>query len=498
MFKKFRDGFNPVDISSEASKSIKRLMEDLLFFVQMSASKNAGVVLYSFLERSGYLKALAEGRVSEAEIKARNIALFFDKVKNYSDINKDDSIHSFAQHLELLQQVGDNPATAEAELEEDAVNILTVHKAKGLEFSIVFLVSLIADRFPGRERKDKIYIPSEVLKYEIPGGDHHLQEERRLFYVGMTRAKRILYLTWARDYGSKRLKKISPFVLEALDLLRAPQETLRSSAIENIRRYSQPSQQFSAGQQVKEKEPLALSFFKIADYLVCPLRYKYRHLMKIPVLPHHNLVYGRVLHNVIHNFLRMRTAGSNLSEEEFIQTYHDHWINEGFLSREHEEMRKAAGEAALRTYYRREIRSSRLPKYLEKRFSWQKNSVKLTGRWDRIDIVPEGAVIIDYKAAEVKDQKEADKLSKDSLQLNLYALSFVKTQKEKLFETRLHFLESDIIGRAQKSEEDLAAARKAVDEVSAGILAADYRAKPEWHNCHLCEFRNICPESLAY
>lgn len=498
LFKKIHDGLKPVDITSEASKKIKRLVDDLLHFVQMSAAKSAGMVLYSFLERSGYLKSLAEGRLSQSEIKARNIALFFEKVKKYSEISNEDSIHSFAQQLELLQQVGDNPAIAEAELEEDAVNILTVHKAKGLEFSIVFLVSLIADRFPGRERKDKIYIPNEVLKYEIPSGDYHLQEERRLFYVGMTRAKKFLYLTWARDYGTKRLKKISPFILEALDMLRAPHDICRASALDNIRSYSHPLQNLSLDLQVKEKEPLKLSFFKIADYLACPLRYKYRHLMKIPVLPHHNLVYGRVLHNVIHNFLRIRMAGKMLSEDEFIQTYHDNWINEGFLSREHEEMRKAAGEAALRSYYRREIGSSFLPKYLEKRFSWQKNSVKLTGRWDRIDIVPEGAVILDYKAAEVKDQKEADKLSRDSLQLNLYALSFIQTQKEKLFETRLHFLESDIIGRAQKNEEDLAAARKAVDEVSTGILAADYRAKPEWHNCHHCEFRNICPESLAY
>jgi len=498
IFKKIHDGFKPVDISHEASERVKRLVDDLLFFVHMSASKNAGIVLYSFLERSGYLKALAEGRISQAEIKTRNISIFFEKVKNYSEINKDDSIHSFSQHLELLQQVGDNPATAEAELEEDAVNILTVHKAKGLEFSIVFLVSLIADRFPGRERKDKIFIPNGVLKYEIPQGGHYLQEERRLFYVAMTRAKKILYLTWARDYGTKRLKKISPFVLEALDMPRAPHDTLRSSAIENIRRYSSSSNKVSSDGQIKEKEPLKLSFFKIADYLTCPLRYKYRHIMKIPVLPHHNLVYGRVLHNVIHNFLRIRQTGKYLSEEEFIQTFYDNWINEGFLSREHEEMRKAAGEAALRLYYRRENQSSRMPKYLEKRFSWQKDSVKFTGRWDRIDLVSDGTVIIDYKASHVKDQKEADKLARESLQLKLYALSFIKTQKEKLFETRLHFLESDIIGRVHKKDEDLAAARKAIDEVSSGILASDFEARPEWHNCHQCEFRNICPESLAY
>ena len=81
--------------------------------------------------------------------KYGNIRLFFDKVKGFSDLTDDDSIHSFAGYLLLV----DNPATSEAELDEDAVNVLTVHKAKGLEFSVVFLVSLIEDRYPGRERR---------------------------------------------------------------------------------------------------------------------------------------------------------------------------------------------------------------------------------------------------------------------------------------------------------------------------------------------------------
>jgi len=81
------------------------------------------------------------------------------------------------------------------------VNVLTVHKAKGLEFEAVFMVSLVADRFPGRERREKIPFPEELLKESLPPEDSYLEEERRLFYVAMTRAKKFLYLTWARDFG---------------------------------------------------------------------------------------------------------------------------------------------------------------------------------------------------------------------------------------------------------------------------------------------------------
>jgi DNA helicase-2/ATP-dependent DNA helicase PcrA len=167
----------------------------------------------------------------------------------------------------------------------------------------------------------------------------------------------------------------------------------------------------------------------------------------------------------------------------------DRWINEGFLSREHEEMRKKAGEKALLQFYRREEGSRKVPGLLEKNFRWQLDDIKFIGRWDRIDYIEEGAVIIDFKATEVKDQKEADRKTRDSLQMDLYALSFARTQDVLLLETRLYFLESDIVGHAQKKDKELERAVEKIREVKVGILSQDYRAKPDWHNCSFCEFR---------
>lgn len=488
----------PVGISSSTKEKVKKIFEDLLYFIQLSSSQNAGQVFFSFLERTGYLKSLAEGRTLQDEMKLKNIRLFFDKVKNFSELTEDDSINSFARHLDLLQEVGDNPATAEAELEEEAVNVLTVHKAKGLEFAVVFMVGLIADRFPGRERKEKIPVPDEILKEMLPEGEYYFQEERRLFYVGMTRAKRFLYLTWAKDYGLKRLKKVSPFVLEALDLLKTPQDVLRTSPLEEIKRYATSSSQPRVFPSVREKEVLTLSYFQVEDYLTCHLKYKFRHLMKIPVLPHHTLIFGRILHNTIYFYLKKRLVGEKMNENELLREYEKRWINEGFLSREHEEMRKKAGERALRLFFCREENSGHLPSFLEQSFKWPLDKVKFIGRWDRVDFGKEGAVIIDYKATEVKDQKEADKKAKASLQMDLYALSFVKTQDAPLVETQLHYLESDIVGHAQKRENELEKAMEKIRETEAGIRSQNYKAMPDWFSCRLCDFRTICSFSYAY
>jgi DNA helicase-2/ATP-dependent DNA helicase PcrA len=498
VFKMIAEGAKPVEITPEAEATVKRIFADLLFFVELASSKNAGSVVYAFLEKSGYLKSLVEKLSLESEVKIKNVRLFFDKIKGFSDLTDSDSIHSFARYLDLLREVGDNPATSEADLDEDAVNVLTVHKAKGLEFGTVFLVSLIEDRFPGREQREKIAVPEAILKETLPGKENYLQEERRLFYVAMTRARRSLYMTWARDYGLKRLKKVSPFVLEALDIPKMPDEVLRASAIEEVRRYALAEERPRAASKTRAPAVVALSHAQVEDYLVCPLKHRFRHVMRVPVLPHHTIVFGRVLHASIHAYLMNRMRGKAMSEDEFLKVYETNWVNEGFLSREHEELRKTAGALALRLFYRREEESGRVPAFLEKPFRWQEGGIRFTGRFDRVDFDLDGLVIIDFKSTEVASQKEADRRTADSLQMDIYALSFLKTQGLAPAETRLYFLESGFVGHARKGEKEFRRAAERIRETADGIRSGNFTATPDWHTCSSCDFKTICPSSYAY
>ncbi len=498
VFKRVSDGKDDLDLSKESREIVKKIFQDLMYFVQIAGTKNAGHVLYTFLERSRLLKSLVEKEDIEAEIKIKNIRIFFDKVKNFSGLTGDDSIHSFAQYLDLLQQVGDNPATAEAELEEDAVHVITVHKAKGLEFPVVFMVGLVADRFPGRGRKERIQIPDEILPEGFPEGGQYIHEERRLFYVGMTRAKKILYLTWAQDYGLKRLKKVSPFVKEALVLTSIPGDVIRTTALEEIRRFAPKVRTPLPIYRPKRQGMLILSFYQVDDYLTCPLKYNLRHIVRIKPPAHHNLVFGRILHSTIHFYLKSLIMGKKISERDLLKEYKNRWVNEGFLSREHEEMRKTAGEKALRMFHARYKREGVIPQFLEKNFKWHMGKLGFSGRWDRVDYEDGEAVIIDFKATEVKDQKTADKNAKDSLQMDVYALSFHKTGDRPVREARLFFLESDIIGRAQKGEKEMENALNKIRAAESGIRSENYEAKPDWHHCSYCEFRTICPYSFAY
>ncbi|MCX5693685.1 MAG: UvrD-helicase domain-containing protein, partial [Candidatus Omnitrophica bacterium] len=203
-------------VQDQTKEKIKQILLDIEKFLQIARDETTGRLLYSFLTDTGYLKYLTHQPTLEKELKIQNIAKFFNQVRDFELVAREDRVISFIRHLNLLIDSGDDPPTVEADLDQDAVNILTIHKSKGLEFRVVFLVSLVQGKFPLPKRAQQIGLPDCLIKEVLPTGDFHTQEERRLFYVGMTRSKEELYLTSADDYGGKRLRKVSQFVLEAL------------------------------------------------------------------------------------------------------------------------------------------------------------------------------------------------------------------------------------------------------------------------------------------
>ena len=196
-----------------------RFVADLRELSTLAHERPAGEVLYAFLRRSGTLGRLAVEASVAAEEQLRNVARFFDIVRAQSSLLSDDRATFVAPHLETLIEAGDDPATADLDPDADAVAVLTVHKAKGLEFPIVYLPGLVAGRFPIANRRDPLALPAALGdQVDAPDEDVQLREERRLFYVAMTRARDELILSHAVDYGGVGVRRLSPFVLEALDL----------------------------------------------------------------------------------------------------------------------------------------------------------------------------------------------------------------------------------------------------------------------------------------
>jgi DNA helicase-2/ATP-dependent DNA helicase PcrA len=186
--------------------------------LQRISHDTAGELVYYFLEDSGYLKIIANYKTEAEEKKALNIVKFLNLLKTFENNKADSTVFAVVEYIQMSMDLGESPISADTDVAlANAVNILTVHAAKGLEFPVVFLPNLVNARFPSTDRREMIPIPDALIKELLPQGDYHLQEERRLFYVALTRAKERIYLTASNIYGDgKRKKKVSLFVAETV------------------------------------------------------------------------------------------------------------------------------------------------------------------------------------------------------------------------------------------------------------------------------------------
>jgi DNA helicase II / ATP-dependent DNA helicase PcrA len=398
------------------------------------------------------------------------------------------------KHLEALIDAGEDPAVAEADVETPAVRVLTVHKAKGLEFPVVFLVHLVQGKFPTHKRRDALELPGELLRDLAPTGDFHTQEERRLFYVGLTRARRELVLTSARDYGGTRERKVSQFVLEALDLPRDAARPFKGSAVEEIDRYAPVASPEGAPMPpIPDDEEITISHKQVDDYQTCPLKYRYVHQLRVPILRHHTVVYGATIHEVVEFYLKRRVEGNYTSLRDLLAEYDAKWINQGFLTWEHQEARRAAGREALTRFWHQEETAGIKPTFVEKDFAFSVGATRVRGRFDRVDEDLLGATIIDYKTSEITKQKDADRRVAASLQLKMYALAWRESTGQLPQRVELRFIESNVVGRHVPNDGDIDEALDAVEAAAAGIRARRFEATPSRNACRWCAYRQICP-----
>ena len=166
------------------------------------------------LNKSGYTKALEQENTVEAESRIQNLDEFLTVAIEFEEESADSSLAEFLEGITLSSDVDNLEET------DETVTLMTLHSAKGLEFPVVFLVGMEEGIFPG---------------YKSIGEPKELEEERRLFYVGITRAKRYLFLTCAKRrtiFGSTSYNAISRFISEIPEELLDGYEDINGSKTE--------------------------------------------------------------------------------------------------------------------------------------------------------------------------------------------------------------------------------------------------------------------------
>ncbi|MDP9266391.1 MAG: ATP-dependent helicase [Chloroflexota bacterium] len=479
-----------------AVAAARSLVTDLGHYEARAAELSTAELLYEFLDRSKLLARYLDPDSALAEEQGRNVARFFRLVQSAGRALPIDRAGYFVPHLELLREAGDDPASADFERSDNAVNVLTIHKAKGLEFPVVYLVAATQERLPGQLRAPELTLPEGLCDATRPDRDRHVAEERRLAYVALTRAKESFFFTSATDYGGQRAYRPSQFIGEALG---RPPDRLpaRSAAYDELQRFQiAPPEADAPLPALGADDVLTLSYSQIEDYRRCPLRYRFAHVLRIPVLPTPQLIYGLALHEAVSDYLAKRREGEEPAVDDIQATFRAAWLSEGFISPQHEAERFEAGLAALRLFHEGET-GGKPPDLVEQRFSFMLGRDRVVGRWDRVDRDVDGAVVIDYKSTAVEpDGDKPQRRANQDIQLRLYALAHERSYGRRPARAVLHFLETGARGEIAPTDADHSLVQALITSTAAKIRQRQFAATPSARVCGECPFERICPSSF--
>lgn len=398
---------------------------------------------------------------------------------------------SFEQNIRLAEE------TAPAE-SQNQIRLLTVHASKGLEFKYVFILSLVGRRFPSNFNRKSVEIPKAFRHEEAPNKEAHEAEERRLLYVGMTRAKEQLVLSCIEKKGTK------PSLFLAQDLKDCPSvEWNKIDATQEKWLLQKPKRLWDEWKQSKARKgsPLHLSYTQLKDYDDCPQRYWFKYDLRIPLPPVARMSFGSAVHEALEIFYKKLLSVQDAKDldipsKEDLLTYFDTSFknfkaSDPDLTGEHYEK----GREALASYYDLEYPKIKKPVAVEEKFKLTLGEHTLTGKIDRVDPDGDGVRIIDYKTGRSKTNENEDhkKEADESLQFSIYALAAKEFFGWKVNDLSFYFLMDHSELSTTRTSEQIEATKLKIMGLAESISRREFNPKPGFA-CQWCDFRNLCPD----
>ena len=466
MLRVVRDRTDLVALARPAAAGLRPMLERLA-----NAAREFDVrdLFFDLMEQSRYPVTSTVSRFAEA-------------ISDFCETSADHSLDAYMRHLELVLLSGEDdvPVSLDDVETGDAIQVMTIHQSKGLEFEAVFVPSLVEGRLPQSGRSPRFELPPSVLEPLVRGRQDVIAEERRLLYVAMTRAKSRLYLTRATHYEGGRRWRESRFLAEVRGA--GPRTIVDRQFASN----SAPEPPVTTNDGAREVQ---LSYSAIAAYRECPRQYWYRHVQRLPVVQSAEAVHGVILHEVLRRACELRRDGGALSGARLKAIHDQVWKTTPFPDPRRAPAFKRNGAAELEAYRARGGFDS-VPTFLEQAFDVALDGWKLRGVIDRVDRTEHGWRIIDYKSGRPIARRRRD------LQVALYALGATSALKLDPIELEVVYLASGETVRMDKIEGLMREAEVEGSEVAEGIRAGRFEARPERRRCRLCPYRLACTEAL--
>ena len=441
-----------IDIVTEKFPTISKKLSSWAHFAH---NKTFIEVFELIVRESGYLE-FALSSIDSLERMA-TLEAFFGELRKLAGTRKEYFLKDFIVHLERVREHGILTKTGKGILKE-GVRLMTAHKSKGLEFDFVYIVGAYDGHWGNKTRRT--FFKTMILGGDAGDSDGAIQDERRLFYVALTRARKAVTISYAKEnYEGKELLP-AQFVSEIADELKT---------FENAEAVSGTPLHFKESvvhehHEIKNKEYLqqlfleqGLSVTALNNYLKCPWEYFFVNLVRLPKAQSKHQMYGTAMHETLKTFFDKYREEQDMSKKDLLELFEFN-ARKTLLSPLDLKESLKKGKEALEAYF--EAYKGSWNRNLLTEYSIRGVHLKtpdfdllLKGQLDKIELLNDREVnVVDYKTGKKKSQ------SKENYhrQLVFYKLLLNLDQKENTTKRfimksgELDFIEPDDKGRYKK------------------------------------------------
>ena len=495
-------------IDSLAAKNLAKKFSD---WMQYAHNQNASDAFLSIARESRFQEHLLSS--SDALITLEKLSRLYDEVKTFLIAHKRARLADFVEALETLKRHGATLSFSRKSFGEHGVAVLTAHKSKGLEWRRVYLLHS-ADRVWGNRRSVGGFRLQPPLS--SAGESEREEDERRLFYVALTRAKELVTLSYARHDQNGRDRLPTRFIEEIPSELTKREEGARTAPSEGLQsalRGTDKSMRDTWDRTYLRELFLnhGMNATALNNFIECPWKYFFRNLVRLPDVPGKYLHFGTAVHAALKACADARREDRAFSVADFVGAFE----------------RTLAGLPLSHVDFDAALEKGRkiLPEYLKGRSSlWHKNALTeyeitgvffpladgtkllLRGRIDKLELLSGREVnVADYKTGSHRTRNEILGKTKNSngdikRQLDFYRLLLELHDggKYEMVSADIDFIEPDKQGKIRMPEhfeithEDARAVSETLARVAGEILAFsfwDTRCGEE--GCEFCRLREL-------
>lgn len=361
--------------------------------------------------------------------------------------------------------------------ERGAVRVMTIWKAKGLEFPAVFIPSFHDSHNSG---SDTFVDPHLYPNERYAGGE---EAERRAYYTAITRAQKYLFLTSARitTYSStgkkaKRGKNPHRFL-----------DAMRNSEFSDVRT-NRPK--IAGNAENGQVGPVSATYSDLSVYERCPQDYYLRHVLGFDEGIPAAFGYGTAIHNIINRIHSDYIRNKKVPDDYGIEEIFDEMFHLRFAPNKHAENLKQAGLKTVKEYVRRYGHDFGRILETEKRFEFRLDDAMISGSIDLLRREEDGVEIVDFKTGSGSNEKYD---LNHAEQARFYAYAARESLGHSPRKAVVHHLDTQTIEKVDTGEEDLRAAEKGITDKTRSIAAGRFDAEPEESKCMGCDYRALCP-----